>query len=124
RTNQRLLKQRGAKDGSESIDDTMSDSQDESQDDYLDGSHGENQEEGEAELELSIIASYRDPIEYSGVTPKKEEGDAQEKGPEVDDESQISGAEGKAALEDADENEKKEVKKGGSSVSVAHTVIA
>ncbi|KAG0051162.1 hypothetical protein BGZ89_003633 [Linnemannia elongata] len=73
--------------------------------------------------ELSIIASNRDPIEFSGAAPEKEERDAQEKGPEVDDEIQISGAEGKAALENADEDEK-EVEKGGSSVPVAHTVIA
>ncbi|KAH7049503.1 hypothetical protein BKA57DRAFT_535202 [Linnemannia elongata] len=51
-------------------------------------------------------------------------GDAQEKGLEVFDESRILGAEGKAELEDADEDEKREVKKGGSSVSVAHAVIA
>ncbi|KAK5801645.1 hypothetical protein F5H01DRAFT_372179 [Linnemannia elongata] len=61
---------------------------------------------------------------FCGVAPEKEDGDAQEKGLEVIDESQISGAEGKTELEDADEDEKKKVKKGGSSVSVAHTVIA
>ena len=71
-----------------------------------------------------LLASNQDPIEFSGVAPEKEEGDAQEKGLEVVDESQISGTEGKAELEDDDEDEKKEVKKGGSSVSVAHTVIA
>ncbi|KAH7049496.1 hypothetical protein BKA57DRAFT_437283 [Linnemannia elongata] len=59
--------------------------------------------------ELSIIASNQDPIEFSGVAPEKEEGDAQEKRLEVVDESQISGAEDKAELEDADEDEKKEV---------------
>ncbi|KAG0069125.1 hypothetical protein BGZ90_000319 [Linnemannia elongata] len=74
--------------------------------------------------EFSIIASNRDPIEFSGVAPEKEEWDAQEKGLEVDDECQISGAEGKAELEDADEDEKKEVKKDGCNVSVTHTVIA
>ncbi|KAF9333747.1 hypothetical protein BGZ91_011130, partial [Linnemannia elongata] len=64
-TNKRMLKQRGAKDGSETLDDIMYESQDESQDesqndysdedqddyadenedDYSDGSHSENQEE-------------------------------------------------------------------------------
>ncbi|OAQ27423.1 WD40 repeat-like protein [Linnemannia elongata AG-77] len=60
-TNQRLLKQRGAKDGSETIDDNMDESQDdysdedqddysdENEDDYLDGSHSENQEESDTE---------------------------------------------------------------------------
>ncbi|KAF9307672.1 hypothetical protein BGZ91_008280, partial [Linnemannia elongata] len=68
--------------------------------------------------ELSIIASSRDPIEFSGVAPEKEEGDTQRKGLEVVDESQISGAEGKAELQDADEDEKNEAKKVESSVSV------
>ncbi|KAH7049508.1 major facilitator superfamily domain-containing protein [Linnemannia elongata] len=60
---------------------------------------------------------------FCGVAPEKEDGNAQEKGLEVVDESQISGAEGKAELEDDDEDENKEGKKGGSNVSVAHTVI-
>ncbi|KAG0051161.1 hypothetical protein BGZ89_003632, partial [Linnemannia elongata] len=52
-TNQRFLKERGAKDGLETNDDTLDEDQDdyseENEDDSLDGSHGENQEEGEAE---------------------------------------------------------------------------
>lgn len=70
-----------------------------------------------------LLASNRDPIEFSSVAPEKEEGDVQEKGLEVVDESQISGVEGKAELEE-DDVEKRDEKKGGSSISIAKTVIA
>ncbi|KAF9102163.1 hypothetical protein BGX29_004905, partial [Mortierella sp. GBA35] len=66
-----------------------------------------------------ILASNRDPIEFSGVVPDTKSED-NEKGLEVVDESRISGTEGKAEIED-DADEKK---KSGSSISVAHTITA
>ncbi|KAK3843726.1 MAG: major facilitator superfamily domain-containing protein [Linnemannia gamsii] len=70
-----------------------------------------------------LLASNRDPIEFSGVAPEEKSDDAQEKGLEVVDESQISAVEGGDKTE-IDEKDFVEVKKSSSSVSVAQTVIA